>query len=220
MTQFCTKFQKPYFCPFQGQISIFPEKWHHHLKRLMVFYLYAKNNKKRLNGSKDIVIWKIEQSDWPRAFMNKSREWEFSQIWDLPRKLANHNTLLFRSFLAKTNDSILHKSPKTLFCPFLSPFCPKSREREFSQIWDLRRKLANHNTLHFRSFLAKTNDWILRKCPKTLFLGLFGPFFPIFQKMRIFPKNRALSLLSIYGPLTSCKISEKTNESIQRKVRY
>ena len=32
--------------------------------------------------------------------------------------------------------------------------------------------------------------------------------------MRIFPKNRARSLLSIYGPLTSCKISKKYNEPI------
>ena len=117
--------------------------------------------------------------------------------------------LHFRPFLAKTNDSILHKGPKTLFLghfgpfsPFLrkweffwkmvsgavytllpsnfmknmkkiewdnfekytkklffptvpptfGPFCPKSREREFSQIWDLHRKLANHKTLHFRTF--------------------------------------------------------------------
>ena len=52
------------------------------------------------------------------------------------------------------------------------------------------------------------------------FWGLFGHFLPIFRKMRIFPKNPALSLLSIYGPLTSCKISEKTNEPIPRKVHY
>ena len=115
---------------------------------------------------------------------------------------------------------ILCKSTKTLFLHFLGPFCLKSREREFSQIWDFHRKLANHKTLHFRSFLAKTNDSILRKSPKTLFLGLFRPFFPIFEKMRIFPKNPALSLLCLYGPLTSCKISQKTDEPIMRKVCY
>ena len=118
------------------------------------------------------------------------REREFSQIWDLHRKLAKHKTLHFRSFLAKTNDSIMRKIPKTLFlpyfCPFLCPFCRKSREREFSQIWDFHRKLANHKTLHFRTFLAKTNHSILLKSPKTLFLGHFGPFLPIFEKMRIF----------------------------------
>ena len=32
----------------------------------MVFYLYAKNYKKRSNSSKDIAIRRIEQSDWPR----------------------------------------------------------------------------------------------------------------------------------------------------------
>ena len=111
------------FPPFLGQIGIFPEKWHHHLKRLMVFYLYAKKYKKRLNGSKDI-IWKIERSDWSGAFMNKSREWEFSQIWDLCRKLANHNTLHFRSFQEKSNDSILRRSPKSPFLPIFGPFLP------------------------------------------------------------------------------------------------
>ena len=45
-----------HFCsilPFLGETGIFPEKWQHHLKRLMVFYLYAQNYKKQLNGSKD-----------------------------------------------------------------------------------------------------------------------------------------------------------------------
>ena len=134
------------FLPLFGPNRHFPEKWYHHLKRLMVIHLYAKKYKKRLNGSKDIAIWKIEWSDWSRAFTYKSQEWEFSQIQDLHRKLANHNTLLFRSFLAKTNDSILHKIPKTLF------------------------------------------------------LGLFGPFFPIFPKMRIFPKNRALHFWAFMDP--------------------
>ena len=62
------------FLPFFGAKSIFTEKWQYHLKRLMVLYLHAKNYKKRLNGSKVIVIWKIERSDWSRAFAYKSRE--------------------------------------------------------------------------------------------------------------------------------------------------
>ena len=113
------------------------------------------------------------------------------------------------------------KVQKPYFCLILGPFFPKSREREFSQIWDLRRKLANHNTLHFRSFLAKSNDSILSKVQKPyfqVFWGLFGPLLPIFWKIRVFPKNRALSLFSLYGPLTSCKKSEKTNETILRKT--
>ena len=39
-----------------------------------------KKYKKQLNGSKYIVIWKIERSDWSRAFGPKSQEREFSQI--------------------------------------------------------------------------------------------------------------------------------------------
>ena len=137
-------------------------------------------------------------------FCPKYWEREFSHIWDLCRKLANHITLHFRSFLAKTNDSILRKSPKTLFCPFFGPFCPKSREREFSQIWDLRWKLANHISLHFRSFLAKSNDSILSKSPKTLFLGLFGPFwtlFPNFLENESFPeKSGSVTFYHLWTP--------------------
>ena len=87
-------------------------------------------------------------------------------------------------------------------------------------MWDLCRKLANHNTFHFRSFIAKSNNAILHKSTKTVFLGLLGTFSPFFGKLRVFPKNQALSLLSLYGPLTSCKISKKTNEPIPRKLCY
>ena len=81
------------------------------------------------------------------------------------------------------------KKSRTLFLHFLGPFCPKSRERDFSKIWDLRRKLANHNTLHFRSFLAKSNDSNLHKSQKTLFFRHFWTFFPFFWKMKNFLKN-------------------------------
>ena len=37
------------FCPFSGQKGIFTEKWQHCLKRLMVFYLYAKKIRTRKN---------------------------------------------------------------------------------------------------------------------------------------------------------------------------
>ena len=75
------------------------------------------------------------------------------------------------------------KVQKPYFCPFLGPFCPKSREREFFQIWDLRRKLANHKTLHFSPFLAKTNDSILHKSPKTLFFALFQAWVCVYMKL-------------------------------------
>ena len=45
-------------------------------------------------------------------------------------------------------------------------------------------------------------------------------FFLKISQTRFFPKNRTPSLLTLYGPLTSCKRSEKTLEPILRKVRY
>ena len=115
-------------------------KWQNHCKHLMVFHLDAKKYKKLLNGSKDIVIWKIEWSDWSRAFAHKFREWEFSQIWNWCRKRANHNVLHLRPFLAKTNDSIFHKSPKPLFLGLFGPFFPeifseKSGSVTFEYLW-------------------------------------------------------------------------------------
>ena len=94
--------------PNLGQKEIFQEKLLHYPKRVMVFHLYTKKYKKRSNGSIDIAITRIEQSDWSKV------------------------------------------------------------------------------------------------------LGVH------ILKTRFFPKNPALSLFCIYGPLTSCKISEKTNESIPR----
>ena len=48
----------------------------------------------------------------------------------------------------------------------------------------------------------------------------FEPFLPIFEKMRIFPKNPALSLFYVYGSLTSCKKLEKINEPILGTLRH
>ena len=96
----------------------------------MVLYLYAKKYKKRLNGSKDIAITRIEQFDWSRTFQPKSREPDFSQTWGLRRKLDNNKMLHFRPLLAKTNDSILHKSPKK---PILGTFGQIWAERDFSR---------------------------------------------------------------------------------------
>ena len=86
-----------------GQNRIFSKKSLHHLKSVMLFYVYAKNYKKQSNGSKDIAIWRIELSDWSRGQMPISREPEFSQTC---------NIFCFKPFLATSNDSILHKSRK------------------------------------------------------------------------------------------------------------
>ena len=40
------------------------------------------------------------------------------------------------------------------------------------------------------------------------------------MKIRIFWENKARSLLSFHQPLTTCQVSEKSNEQIPRKVRH
>ena len=99
-------------------------------------------------------------------------------------------------------------------------FEPKnSRTRVFLDMWMVLSDFLQYGA-HFRIFSAKTNDRILKYNQKGPFLGYFGPFLPNLGQTRVFPKNRALSLLSVYRCLTSCIISKKTNEPILRKVCY
>ena len=46
----------------------------------------------------------------------------------------------------------------------------------------------------------------------------FWPVFPIFGEKHFFSKNQALSHTTPHGPLTPCRVSEKTNEPIPRKL--
>ena len=70
---------------------------------------------------------------------------------------------------------------KPYFCPFQAIFTLNRENENFPRYGICAESQpANHMTLHFRSFLAKTNDSILRKCTKTLFLDLFGPFQALF----------------------------------------
>ena len=109
---------------------------------------------------------------------------------------------------------------KVQFWAILGPFCPIWAKPDFSQTCGWYPVTPHHMMLTFRPFLAKTNDSILRNYRKSPFSGHFGHFLPKFGQTRFFPQNRALSLLIIYGPLTSNKKSEKTNEPILRRVRY
>ena len=49
--------------------------------------------------------------------------------------------------------------------------------------------------------------------------SIFGPFLPKFWQTRVFPKNLARSVFSVYSPLTSSTTSEKNNDWILRKSR-
>ena len=77
-------------------------------------------------------------------------------------------------------------------------------EPDFSQACNFHRMLMNHKNFHFTQIPDKTNDMIFLKSPKTLFLGHFWPFLVIFAQREFYPKNLALSHITIYGPLTPC----------------
>ena len=98
------------------------------------------------------------------------------------------------------------------------PFLAITWEPDFSQACSFCRMLMNHKNFHFTQIPDKTNDTIFSKSPKTMFLDHFWPFLVIFARWGFFPKNPTLSQTTIYGPLTSCKVSEKTNEPIPKKL--
>ena len=93
-------------------------------------------------------------------------------------------------------------------------------QNNISTCLSCKGKLANHKNHHFTSFITKTNESIFRKGPKTLFLGALGAFLTPFSENEIFQKNWALSRTIPHGPLTSCTLSEKINESIRRKLNH
>ena len=96
-----------------------------------------------------------------------------------------------------------------------------TREQRFCQTCGFQQKIEHINAFRL-NIIWTTSSWLvfLQKCKmsKTSFFGYFGPFMPKYGKMGVLPKNRALSLLSPYGPLTSCRKSEKTNEKFLRKL--
>ena len=94
------------------------------------------------------------------------------------------------------------------------PFLAITWEPDFSQACSFCRMLMNHKNFHFTKLPDKNDDVIFLKSPKAMFWAIFGHF----CLMEIFSKNLALPHTTIYEPLTSCQVSEKTNELILRKL--
>ena len=165
----------------------------------MLYYHHTKYHPKRKSGSRDIQIWKRPNHIsgdlghfWPFLAI-------FGQIRILPKNLIRP---LFTPYIPLTSCKIrknkwrnFEKNPKNLiFGPFLAVF---------GHFW------PNSN-------FHKKSSWEKRQRP--YFRPFLDPFCPKDPKIRIFPKNRAPSVLYPYGTLTSCKKLEKTNEPILRKV--
>ena len=102
---------------------------------------------------------------------------------------------------------------------------------------DFGLQLANKNFLRYRVYTEKLfslSFWFFIlayfqqkkwqyswKLYRKLFLVHFDPFsLPVFWKIRIFPENRALPLLSPNDSLTSYTISRNSNTRILRNVCY
>ena len=116
----------------------------------------------------------------------------------------------------KTNDSILRNYWKSLFSVRFGPVLPQFARTRFFLENRALSLLSTYGALTSCKKSEKNNDSILRNYWKSLFSVRFGPVLPQFARTRFFLENRALSLLSTYGALTSCKKSEKTNDSILR----
>ena len=58
------------------------------------------------------------------------------------------------------------------------PFLSITWELDFSQAYNFPRMLMDHKNFNFTQTPDKTNDVILLKSPKTIFLGHFWPFLP------------------------------------------
>ena len=98
----------------------------------------------------------------------------------------------------------------------MGPFCPNLGKREFSRKICLGQFLAFIGPLTSCTISEKNNERILRKSKKSPFLG---PFCPNLDKREFSRKICLGQFLVFIGPLTSCTISEKTNELILRKSK-
>ena len=97
------------------------------------------------------------------------------------------------------------KAPKPYFCPFWALFALNLENENFPRYGisaESQPTIIRFILGHFQQKL------MIQFCVKVIF-GPFWAFLPIYEKMRIFPKNPALSLFYVYGPLTSCKKQKK-----------
>ena len=84
--------------------------------------------------------------------------------------------------------------------------------------WELLSNDYHYDPLKPCKFSEKSNGRFLRKFGKCQFRAQNDYIWAQYPETRIFPKNSALSLFYLYGLLTSCNVSEKTNQRLWRKV--
>ena len=116
------------------------------------------------------------------------------------------------------NQAIYMVDWKILQSGWLRTFWSISQEQKFSQIWDLFRNTANNISFHYTIKPVKINDHIFQYIQKTLFLAHFWSIFTSFGAKNFFPENPALSRTTSYKFLALCQNSEKTKDTIPKKL--
>ena len=117
----------------------------------------------------------------------------------------------------KTNEKNLRKWQKTLFQAWFWLLWPKFGPKNFFS-WILSLLDVRHCCkLSAYVISGKTKEQYLRKWQRPSFGSNFGPLGPN-SGCHFFPKNLVLSATRCHGQLSSCTISEKTNDPILRKL--
>ena len=108
------------------------------------------------------------------------------------------------------------KSPKV--GTVLGPFGPKTQNTTHqSSITPLLHSFY-HILSSYKKLLKTVKPFSRYSTLKNRAIWLDEPFLAIFGQIRFFPKNLIRPLFTPCTPLTSCKISEKSNEAILRKT--
>ena len=116
-------------------------KWHTQLLPFMDVCQHAKTQNETSSPSRDISNQRFLQFDWLIAFWSITRDPDFSETCGFRRMIEKDNSFHFRTLLAKTNDSILHKCPKTLILG------------TFGQIWAEQDFFRKIRLCHFFAFM-------------------------------------------------------------------
>ena len=108
---------------------VWADTWYHDIYLWLLLnwiYHHAKYGRIYLSGSWDIEIWKMEQSDWLRAFFKISREPDFSQTCGFRWIMQDTELNKFREFQKYSMTRFWEKYEKPHFLA-LFPLFPKNQ---------------------------------------------------------------------------------------------
>ena len=112
--------------------------------------------------------------------------------------------------------NIAQFGPKWWACPGKNGLsCDQTHQSSFFSYQEHSLKVSSKSDEPNSRYIGRRSFWTrLSQLPRPLL-----PFLPFFLRTRFFPKNRSMQVFTPYTPLTSCTVSEKTNDPILRKSR-